>query len=231
MRLQRYGKRGKPFYHIVIADGRAPRDGRFIENIGTYNPLTVPADININFEKAMDWLQKGVQPTDTVRAILAYKGILYKYHLQKGVLKGALTQAQADNRFTEWLTAKEAKISARVKEREMSKKESRKHKLESEFKIKEAREKEIAKKRAAAMEAEAEARKEELPVAELAQPEIREPEQPPQPVAEVKVEAKTEEPEVQVIKTEEPEVEEIKAEDTKAEETTEEAGTEEAETK
>src|SRR5512138_1624905 len=94
IRLQRKGKKGQPFYHIVIADGRAPRDGRFIEKIGVYNPLTKPAEIEIQFEKALDWMQKGAQPTDTVRAILSYKGILYKFHLLKGVQKGALTAEQ-----------------------------------------------------------------------------------------------------------------------------------------
>ena len=88
IRLQRKGKKGQPFYHIVIADGRAPREGRFIERIGTYNPLTRPAEIEINFDKAIGWLQNGAQPTDTVKAILAYKGVLYKSHLLKGVKKG-----------------------------------------------------------------------------------------------------------------------------------------------
>jgi small subunit ribosomal protein S16 len=87
IRLQRFGKKGKPFYHIVIADGRAPRDGRFIEKIGTYNPITNPAEINIDFDKAVTWLQNGAQPSDTVRAILSYKGVLFKAHLQKGVKK------------------------------------------------------------------------------------------------------------------------------------------------
>jgi small subunit ribosomal protein S16 len=157
IRLQRRGKKHMPFYHIVIADGRAPRDGRFIEKIGTYNPLTSPADIIIDIDKALDWLVKGAQPTNTVRAILSYKGILYKYHLQKGVGKGALTQQQADNRFAEWLAAKEAKIQSRIKESELTRKEKNKHRMEAEAKIKEAREKAIAKKRAAEMEARAEA--------------------------------------------------------------------------
>ena len=95
IRLQRRGKRGQPFYHIVIADGRAPRDGKFIEKIGTYNPLSRPADIDIDFNKAITWLTKGAQPTDTVKAILAYTGVLYKNHLQKGVQKGAMTEEQA----------------------------------------------------------------------------------------------------------------------------------------
>jgi small subunit ribosomal protein S16 len=91
IRLQRFGKKGKPFYHVVVADSRAPRDGKFIERIGSYNPNTNPATVEINFEKALDWVNKGAQPTDTCRAILSYKGILYKKHLEGGVKKGALT--------------------------------------------------------------------------------------------------------------------------------------------
>ena len=102
IRLQRYGKKAHAFYHIVIADGRAPRDGKFIEKIGTYNPATNPVTIILNNDKALMWLQKGALPTDTCRSILSYKGILYKKHLQGGVTKGALTQEQADAKFEKW---------------------------------------------------------------------------------------------------------------------------------
>ena len=95
MRLQRKGRRKRPFYHIVVADGRSPRDGRFIERLGSYNPMTKPATIEIDREKAFDWLQKGAQPTDTVRAILRFKGVYYRRHLMRGVAKGALTEEQA----------------------------------------------------------------------------------------------------------------------------------------
>jgi len=115
IRLQRRGKRGQPFYHIVIADGRAPRDGKFIEKIGTYNPLSRPADIDIDFNKAITWLTKGAQPTDTVKAILAYTGVLYKNHLQKGVQKGAMTEEQAEIKFQAWMQEKQAKISSKRK--------------------------------------------------------------------------------------------------------------------
>ena len=91
IRLQRHGKKGKPFYYVVVADSRAPRDGRFIERLGSYNPNTNPATIDINFDKTLDWVNKGAQPTDTCRAILSYKGVLYKKHLEGGVKKGALT--------------------------------------------------------------------------------------------------------------------------------------------
>ncbi|HEY9114683.1 MAG TPA: 30S ribosomal protein S16, partial [Bacteroidales bacterium] len=153
MRLQRHGKKGKPFYHIVIADGRAPRDGRFIEKIGTYDPIPNPAEINLQAEKALDWLQKGAQPTDTVRAILSYKGILYKNHLLKGVAKGALTEAEAEVKFQNWMTEKEAKIDQKRKGLTDKERAERKAKLEAEVKVNEAREAELAKLKLAAIDA------------------------------------------------------------------------------
>lgn len=113
IRLQRKGRKQRPFYHIVVADGRAPRDGRFITKLGTYNPMTKPATIEIDREEAYNWLMKGAQPTDTVRAILRFKGVLYRKHLMRGVLKGALTQEEADKKWQEWIDAKEAKVTAR----------------------------------------------------------------------------------------------------------------------
>lgn len=113
IRLQRRGRRKKPFYHIVIADARAPRDGKFIEKIGTYNPMTSPATIDLDRDRAYDWLLKGAQPTDTARAILRFKGVLYRKHLMRGVNKGAMSQEQADKLYEEWIAAKEAKIDAR----------------------------------------------------------------------------------------------------------------------
>ena len=161
MRLQRYGKKRKPYFHIVIADGRAPRDGKYIEKIGYYDPTKNPAEINIDFDGALDWLQKGAQPTDTVRAILSYKGILYKNHLLKGVKKGALTEEQAEVKFQAWLKEKEAKIAAKVSGLQEKSREERKAQLEAESKIREAREAELAKKKAVEMEAQAEAAKAE----------------------------------------------------------------------
>jgi len=111
IRLQRHGRKKRAFFHIVVADSRAPRDGRFIEKIGTYNPITNPATIVINLEKAVQWMANGAQPSDTARAILSYKGVLYKHHLQVGVRKGAITQEQADAKFAEWMTSKDARIS------------------------------------------------------------------------------------------------------------------------
>ncbi|MCX6230779.1 MAG: 30S ribosomal protein S16 [Bacteroidetes bacterium] len=161
MRLQRHGKKGMPFYHIVIADGRAPRDGKFIEKIGTYNPITKPAEIVLNIDKAVKWLNNGAQPSDTVRAILSYKGVLYKNHLLKGVAKGALTQEQADVKFNEWVESKEAKISGVKTALKIAGKDDIKKRLEAEVKANEAKATAIADKKAkelaAAQKAEAKA--------------------------------------------------------------------------
>ena len=110
IRLQRKGKKGIPFYHVVIADGRAPRDGKFIERIGIYNPVSIPAEIDINFDRALYWLQAGAEPTDTVNALLSFKGILYKHHLLKGVKKGAMTEEMAEAKFQAWLQEKEREV-------------------------------------------------------------------------------------------------------------------------
>jgi small subunit ribosomal protein S16 len=107
LRLQRKGRKAAPFYHIVVADSRSPRDGKFIEKIGTYNPLTVPAAIELNRERAFHWINVGAQPTDTVNAILRYKGVLYQQHLQKGVKKGAFNQEKADELLAAWIEQKE----------------------------------------------------------------------------------------------------------------------------
>ncbi len=162
IRLSRHGRKKRAFYHIVVADSRAPRDGRFIERIGSYNPLTNPATIELNFDRALDWLQKGAQPTDTCRAILSYKGVLMKKHLLEGVKKGALTPEQAEAKFQDWVSQKEAKIKAKIDSLSKNALESNKKRLESESKVREARAQEIAKKRAemAAKEAEASAKNE-----------------------------------------------------------------------
>lgn len=110
IRLQRHGRKGRPIFSIVAADSRSPRDGRFIEKIGQYNPNTNPATIELDFDSALEWLQKGAQPSDTCRAILSYKGVLLKKHLLEGVKKGALTEEQVDERFDKWLEEKSQKI-------------------------------------------------------------------------------------------------------------------------
>lgn len=134
IRLQRFGKKGKPFFHVVVADSRSPRDGKFIERLGSYNPNTNPATIEINFEKTLDWVNKGAQPTDTARAILSYKGVLYKKHLEGGVKKGALTAEQADEKFAAWLEAKGGQIENKKEGLKATKGEAKKAALAAEAK-------------------------------------------------------------------------------------------------
>ena len=114
IRLQRHGKKGKPFYWVVAADARAKRDGRYLEKIGTYNPNTNPATVNLDVDAAVKWLENGAQPTDTARTLLSYRGALLKHHLQGGVRKGALTQEDADTKFETWLEQKDVLIQAKV---------------------------------------------------------------------------------------------------------------------
>lgn len=170
IRLQRHGKKNQPFYHIVVADGRAPRDGRFIEKLGTYNPLTNPATIDLNFDRAVEWVKNGAQPSDTVRRILSYKGVLLRRHLQIGVEKGAISQEQADVRFNEWLQAKEAKIASVKSDVENNARNTRKARLEAEKKANETKAAAVAAKRQAAAEAAA-AAKAEAEAAEAAEGE------------------------------------------------------------
>ena len=158
IRLQRHGKKNQPFYHIVVADGRAPRDGRFIEKLGTYNPLTNHATIDLNFDRAVEWVKNGAQPSDTVRRILSYKGVLLRRHLQIGVEKGAISQEQADVRFNEWLQAKEAKINSKKSDVENNARNTRKARLEAEKKANETKAAAVAAKRQAAAEAAAAAK-------------------------------------------------------------------------
>jgi small subunit ribosomal protein S16 len=186
IRLARKGRRKQAYYHVVVADSRAPRDGRFIEKIGIYNPLTDPATIEIDFEKALDWIQKGAQPTETCRAILKYKGVMIKKHLLEGVRKGAFDEAEAERRFNEWMTAKEDKIETKKSGIEKMGEETRKKRLEAETAIKEARAAEYAKK-VAALAAEAEA---------AAKAAAGEAEAPVEEVTDAPVEAATEEPDV-----------------------------------
>lgn len=152
IRLARHGKKKNPFYYIVVADSRAPRDGKFIEKIGTYNPLTTPATININFDRALDWLQKGAVPTETCRSILSYTGVLYMKHLLGGVKKGAFDEATAKAKFEEWKKAKERKIEEKKNQIARQQKEKLKKQLESEAQVNEKRKQAIAEKRAKALE-------------------------------------------------------------------------------
>ena len=150
IRLQRHGRTHAPYYHIVVADSRAPRDGKFIEKIGMYNPTTVPATIELNIDSAVTWLNNGAQPTDTCRAILSYKGALYKHHLLGGVAKGALTEEQANAKFEAWVNEKSSKVVAHVEKTATSKAQAKADALAHETKVKEARAAKIAEKLAAA---------------------------------------------------------------------------------
>jgi len=156
IRLQRHGRKKLAYFHIVVADISAPRDGKFIERIGRYNPNTNPATIDIDFGRALNWLQTGAQPTDTCRAILAYKGVLYKNHLANGVKKGALTAEQAEEKFAKWVEEKQSKIEAKKEGLATAKASTRKQRIEAESKVNLARAERIAAKKLAAFEAEAE---------------------------------------------------------------------------
>jgi small subunit ribosomal protein S16 len=148
IRLARKGRKKLAFYHIVVADSRSPRDGRYIENIGSYNPVTNPATIELDFDKALGWLQNGALPTETCRAILSYKGVMLKKHLLEGVKKGAFDEAEATKRFEEWVTQNEAKIEAKKSGLEKSKDDELGSRLAEEKRINEARTARLAKRKA-----------------------------------------------------------------------------------
>jgi small subunit ribosomal protein S16 len=155
IRLARRGRKKLAKFDVVVADARAPRDGRFIEKIGTYNPLTNPATIELNEEKAFEWLMNGAQPTDTVKAMLSYRGIMMRKHLQIGVVKGALKQEEADSKLAAWKEAKLAKIQNKKDTLSQTKAAQAKARKEAESKIKEARAEAIRKKAEMAAAAEA----------------------------------------------------------------------------
>ena len=148
IRLARKGRKKLAFYHIVVADSRSPRDGRYIEKIGSYNPITNPATIELDFDKALGWLQNGALPTDTCRAILSYKGVLMKKHLLEGVVKGAFDETEALRRFDEWIKQNEAKIEAKKSSLEKSQDDELGKRLSVEKRVNEARVAKLAKKNA-----------------------------------------------------------------------------------
>lgn len=152
IRLARRGRKKQAMYDVVVADSRAPRDGRFIEKLGTYNPNTDPATIHLDADKAFDWVMKGAQPTDTVRAMLSYKGVMFRKHLQIGVNKGAITQEDADKKLEAWISDKESKIQGKVDNLAKAKADKKKAALEAEKKVSDARAEELKKR---AQEAEA----------------------------------------------------------------------------
>ena len=178
IRLQRHGKKGKPFYWIVAADARSKRDGRYLEKLGTYNPNTNPATVEINIDPAVTWLEKGAQPTDTARTLLSYKGVMMKYQLNGGVKKGALTQEEADKKFAAWLEEKLAKIQAKKDGLSKSESEANAKRLAEEKAVSDKR---IADAEAARAEAEAAAAAEQA--AEETTPEEGEAETAPEEAA------------------------------------------------
>ena len=190
IRLTRHGRKKSPYYHIVISDSRAPRDGRYIERIGMYNPGTNPATIKLDFDRALEWLQKGAQPTDTCRAILSYKGVLIKNHLLNGVKKGAFSEEEAEVRFNTWLKEKENEIQTKKSKIVKSLEDEEKKHFEAEKKIKEARSVEIAEKNAELAEEEkaevAEETPEEVPAEEKKDQEVSEKAGPEKPKEEKK---------------------------------------------
>lgn len=168
IRLARHGKKNYAYFHIVVADARAPRDGRLIEQLGLYNPNTNPATIVLDAEKALDWLNKGAQPTTTARRILSYEGVLLKKHLQGGVAKGAFSQEEADRRFAAWKSQKDNKLATKKQTIANAAAEAEKAAVKAEAKVNEERAEAIAKKKAelaAAAEAAAKAAAEEAAAA------------------------------------------------------------------
>ncbi len=168
IRLSRHGRKNRPFYHIVVADSRAPRDGRFVERIGSYNPMTNPATIELDCEKALDWIYKGAQPTLTCRRILSYKGVYLRKHLNAGVAKGAFDAEEAQRRFDAWVQEKDAKIEAKKRDIEAGENAKSKSRLEAEAKVNEERAEALRKQKAEADAAKAAA---ETPVEETAEVE------------------------------------------------------------
>lgn len=183
IRLARHGRKKYAYYHVVVADSRAPRDGKYIERIGSYNPNTDPASIDLDVDKALQWLKNGAQPTDTARAILSYKGVLMKKHLLEGVKKGAFDEAEAERRFQKWQEEKEAKIRTKRERLIGDKTKAQKERIEVESKVNVERATQIAKKHAdLAAEAKAAAaqKAEEAIKAQQAEAEEEQQEQAPQ---------------------------------------------------
>ncbi|CAI8289647.1 MAG: 30S ribosomal protein S16 [uncultured Bacteroidota bacterium] len=230
IRLQRHGKKGKPFYWIVAADARSKRDGRYLEKLGTYNPNTNPATVEVKLDNAVNWLEKGAQPTDTARTLLSYRGVMLKHHLNGGIRKGALSQEEADKKFAAWLEEKEAKIQAKKEGLSQSESELKAKRLADEKALSDKR---LADAAAAEAEAAAEEATAESTEAEEATPEVAEaPAEQTEAVAEqteapaeeatTEKEAVAEEAEQEAKETEAAEEPEASAEQTEASEEKEE---------
>ena len=223
IRLQRHGKKGKPFYWIVAADARSKRDGRYLEKLGTYNPNTNPATVEVKLDHAVNWLEKGAQPTDTARTLLSYRGVMLKHHLNGGIRKGALSQEEADKKFAAWLEEKEAKIQSKKDGLSQSESELKAKRLADEKAVSDKR---LADAAAAEAEAAAEEATAESTEAEEATPEVAEApaEQTEAPAEEATTEkeAVAEEAEQEAKETEAAEEPEASAEQTEASEEKEE---------
>lgn len=231
IRLQRHGKKRYAYYHVVVADARAPRDGKFIEKLGSYNPNDNPATIDIDFDRCLHWVKTGAQPTDTCKALLSYKGVMHKDHLDRGVLKGAMTQEQADKKFEAWMKEKESKIAGKVDGLAKATADAEKARMDAEKAANEKKAAEVLAKTSAlaaeaaaaeapAVEEGAEAATEEAPAAEVATEEAAPVEEAKaeEPAAEAKEEAapaeeKKEEAPKAEAKEEAPAEEEKKAEE------------------
>jgi len=211
IRLQRHGKKGKPFYWIVAADGRAKRDGRYLEKIGIYNPNTNPATVELDIDQAVKWLENGAQPSDTARTLLSYRGAMMKHHLNGGVTKGAFSQEEADKRFAAWLEEKQAKIQAKIDGLDKDQASDLAQRMEAEKAVNQKRIDDLT----AAPEAE------EAAEGETAETSAEE-------VTASETEAPQEEVAVEEAAEETPAVEEPKAEEAPAEEAVEEPKVEEA---
>lgn len=161
IRLQRQGKKKQPFYHIVVADSRSPRDGRYVERLGTYNPRFDHEGVTLDNDKTVSWLQKGALPTDSCRTLLSHRGLLFKKHLNRGVRKGLLTQEQSDANFEKWVKEKEESHSGKKEKKDIVAKESHLKRMEAEKAVREAKAKAIADKKTAAAESAAAAQQPE----------------------------------------------------------------------
>ena len=172
IRLQRHGKKNAPFYFVVVADARSPRDGKFIEKLGSYNPNTNPATIELNTAMSLEWIRNGAQPTETAKRILSYKGVFYKKYLETGIAKGVLTQEQADVKMAEWLSAKDNKVQGKVEGLVGAASKEAKARFAAELKVKAARAEAIVKKNTPPPAPEPEVEEVAEVVAEVAAPEV-----------------------------------------------------------
>ncbi len=221
IRLARHGRKRRPYYYIIVADSRSPRDGRFIERLGSYNPNSDPATIILDFEKALDWVIKGAQPTDTVRSILSREGVMLKKHLLEGVKKGAFDEAEAERRFENWKKDKEQRLVAAIEKLKRESETERNKRIEAETKVKETRAEAIAAKYVVEEEKEVAEKEEETETTENKEQVVEKPVE----------ETPKEEPKAEEPKAEEPKAEEPKAEEPKEEEPKEEPKAEETDSK